>query len=222
MSDRVRPNALFVDDDPNATELYAEYFARSANFTPMTALSAEEALTDLERSDVDCLVSDSVYTGDGDPLVEVVKSSYPELPVMLYSGREPSDLPTHAADGYLKKATASEETKPLNAPGESVHRLIAAADSGPGEESSEEWHCLGVFDWTETPDVSATVLSAFAEETGVDLAEAPPVFETIDPDALGALMAHRTTRDTSAEVSVQFPFEGYTIRISSDGSLQYR
>lgn len=221
MSAQSKTRVLFADDEPAETALYAKYFGSKSDIVPVTAVSAGEALTRLERSDIDCLVSDSVHTDDGESLVEAAKRKHPDLPVLLYSGGEPERLPTETADGYLRKGTKPETGSLLDTLRESVHRLVTEA-STPGEELSTDWQHLGVFDWAHADCVSTTILAAFAERTGVDMTRATPLFETLDPDALDTLMKHSTADATSAEVSVQFPFEGYVVQLSSDGTVQYR
>lgn len=250
MSVGQRRKVLFVDDAPDEADLYAEYFDRESDIVPVTALSADEALSRLDGSDVDCLVSDSVHTTDGEPLVAAAKRAHPDLPVLLYSGGSPAELPTDVVDGHLTKGERSDTSTALETLHERIRDLTPVPDreqhaaaarnaapaagtgSGPGSEwrpagradpdRDGAWRPLGTFDWNERESPAATVVDALAERTAFDPVEWPPLFDTVDPDGVDSLMTHSTATGPTPEVRVTFVVGGHAVRMSSDGAVDYR
>lgn len=213
---------LFVDDVPEEADFYAEYLNRRPEFDLTTALSAEEALETLRGSAVDCLVSDSVHTTDGEPLVAVAKRTYPDLPVVLYSGGAPAELPTEVVDEYLQKGRPSDTATSLGALGDAVRELTDRADRqrSPVEDSTAtDWRHLGTFDWADADSPSLRVIEALAERTGFDPVANDPLYDTVDPDALDVLVAHSATR--SGELVVHLEIAETLLRVSSSGSVEY-
>lgn len=241
---------LFVDDAPDEADLYAEYFDRESDIVPVTALSADEALSRLGGSDVDCLVSDSVHTTDGEPLVAAAKRTHPDLPVLLYSGGSPEELPTDVVDGHLTKGVGSDTGTTLETLHERIRDLTpvpdreqhaeAARSADPAEGATADsatatrpvgrerpgpdadWRRLGRFDWTERASPAAAVVDALAERTAFDPRESPPLFATVDPDGIDGLMTHSTTAEPTPDVTVRFAVGEYAVRMSSDGAVDYR
>lgn len=219
-------HVLFVDDAPEQVRLSSQYFDRDSDVSLVTADSADEALSMLRQSDVDCLVSDSIRTSDGEPLVEIVKRSYPDLPVVLYSGGPREDLPIDVVDEYVRKGPSSSGTTSLADLRGAIRDLTSVDDrdiTGAGTHGSvsDGWTSLGTFDWAESERVSVTVLDALADHTGLDLLEGPPLGETIDPDALDTLVRQAATADGSS-LRVRFRFAGYRIEVTADGRVRYR
>jgi CheY-like chemotaxis protein len=225
MTTGAKQKVLFVDDTREEARFYSEYFGRDSDITPMTALSGDEAMSVLERSEVDCVVSDSVRTSDGEPLVEAAKRTNPELPVLLYSGSEPAELPTEVVDGYLRKGAASDTATTLGALGEKIHELTApegsSSDPEDPEDAAREWTEVGTFDWAETPCVSITVIEALADRTDLDPITCAPLNDTVDPDALDALVTSAAGDEDGTEMVVRFRFDEYVVRVSSDGTVEY-
>ena len=70
----------------------------------------------------------------------------------------------------------------------------------------------------ESEAPSARVIEAVAQETGESPLElSPPLFESIDPDALDALVASAST-----DVHVTFDYTGYEVQICGDGTVSAR
>jgi len=231
MSAGPKRKVLFVDDAPDEAELYAEYFDRKSDVVPMTALSADEALARLgsesesesdydfasgPESDIDCLVSDSVHTADGEPLVAAAKRADPDLPVLLYSGGSPADLPTDVADGYLPKGARSGAGTTL----EALHERIRDLTPAPGRDG--DWQRLGTFDWTEWESPSVAAVNALADRTAFDPTGSPPLFDTVDPDGVDSLVTHATAAGRPDDVTVTFAVGDYAVRMSSGGAVDYR
>lgn len=71
---------------------------------------------------------------------------------------------------------------------------------------------------------SQAVVEAVAEREGVEPTElVPPEYETlydaVDPAALDALFAPRANGADRADGSVTFPFCGYTVTVTADGTV---
>lgn len=64
--------------------------------------------------------------------------------------------------------------------------------------------------------ISSRVVWAIADERGVDPADLPPLHETVDTDALDALVDHDS--DRRGGCTVRFSYAGRTVRIH-DGKI---
>lgn len=225
MAEPGTPKVLFVDDTPMEADLYEEYFIRDPTIVPITALSADEALSRLGNTDIDCLVSDSVHTSDGEPLVTVAKQAYPELPVVLYSSRSPEELPTETVDAALRKGSNSDSLTPLETLGETIRELTdheSRSTASVRTAPTRKWNVIDTFDWDEQSYLPMTIIEALADHTGQELTEMEPLFATIDPDALDSLLTHAATRGADTSVVVEFQTSGYIFRIDSDGTVAYK
>lgn len=63
------------------------------------------------------------------------------------------------------------------------------------------------------------VVSAVAEAEGVDVVELPPLYDTIDPEALNALF---TSQDDAAVSTVEFEYAGYTVVVRGESTVEVR
>ncbi|HKL28692.1 MAG TPA: PAS domain S-box protein [Natrialbaceae archaeon] len=79
---------LHVDDDPDFTDLTAEFLEREDDrFEVRSETRSETVLDRLESRDVDCVVSDYQMPGmDGLELLEAVREDRPDLPFVLFTG----------------------------------------------------------------------------------------------------------------------------------------
>lgn len=88
-------------------------------------------------------------------------------------------------------------------------------DDEPGvytaEISDESW---------ERPSVYVPYAVAMA--TGRDLETLPPLYASIDPDALDALFADRPTGDERQGGEVTFPYDGVTVTLTADRDVRVR
>lgn len=94
---------LCVDDEKNPLTLRKLVLER-AGYEVLTASSADEAMRLLARNHIDLVVSDYLMPGVvGTELAKQIKSSYPNLPVVLLSGV--NDIPDDAsyADLFISK-----------------------------------------------------------------------------------------------------------------------
>ena len=220
-SDRHPTSVLFVDDEADERRLYAEYFDSRPDISPVTAESATQALDELSRTPVDCVVTDSVVTNDGESLVEVLDRCHPDVPVLLYSGHSAATLPVDASDGYLQKATNAEDENSMETLHRSIDELLGRRPTDTDGERAE-WRHFGTFDPSEVDSVTTAVLEALDERTDVDVDTLPPLYDTVDADALGSFLAHAADAGTDNAVEARFPIADYLVRVSAAGVAHYR
>ncbi len=94
--------------------------------------------------------------------------------------------------------------------------------TGAGDPDSDlEGAILATFDWSATAPTEAVVrtvaIAADAEPTGIE-----PIFRSIDPDALDALVGSVGDGGRSAPVTVSFTFVGHDVTVGSDGTVAVR
>jgi hypothetical protein len=73
------------------------------------------------------------------------------------------------------------------------------------------------FDWTEFDSPSTAVVTAVAEEAGVDPITIDPLYEVVDPDALDTIVASRSYLHGSPNASTEFTYHGYRVLIKANG-----
>jgi signal transduction histidine kinase/DNA-binding NarL/FixJ family response regulator len=101
-------SALYVDDDPDLLEVGRLFLERSGNIRIETALSAEEGLNKLRTTPYDIVISDYQMPGmDGIAFLKVVRTRYPKLPFVIFTGRGREEVAIEAlnsgADRYIQK-----------------------------------------------------------------------------------------------------------------------
>lgn len=69
------------------------------------------------------------------------------------------------------------------------------------------------------PQPSIQIIRHVADEKEVSTEELAPLYETIDPDALDAVLQSQTNRGAGTG-QVQFQYEGYNIVATSDGQIE--
>ncbi|MFC6719084.1 HalOD1 output domain-containing protein [Natrialbaceae archaeon GCM10025810] len=73
-------------------------------------------------------------------------------------------------------------------------------------------------EWGRTAEETPvfTVVSAVAEAANVDMLELPPLYESIDPEALNDLF---TARGDTAVEQVTFEYAGYHVSVQGNGEV---
>jgi len=149
---------LHVDDSPDFLDITVTVLERlDERFTVETATSAEAGLDRLD-DDIDCIVSDYEMPGQtGIEFLERVRSRYPDLPFILFTGKGSeaiaSDAISAGATDYLQKETTTEQYELL------ANRLTNAVSQARAEQARRQLlelaetteHVLYVFthDWSE-------------------------------------------------------------------------
>lgn len=67
--------------------------------------------------------------------------------------------------------------------------------------------------------VSTSVVTAVARAHGVHPTDLPPLFDTIDPEALDALVTHHVERSSRTDLVVTFVYEGCEVTVHGDGEI---
>lgn len=65
-------------------------------------------------------------------------------------------------------------------------------------------------------DVSTTLVIELADRTNSDVTALPPLYDTIDPDALDRLVA-----DGDDGIVIAFDYAGHRIAVHGDGSIEF-
>lgn len=105
---------LHVDDELEFADLTATYLEREDDrFRVETASSVGDALEELTPA-VDCVVSDYDMSGrSGLDLLELVRSEYPELPFILFTGKGSEEIASEAISAgvtdYLRKEVGTDQ-----------------------------------------------------------------------------------------------------------------
>ena len=76
-----------------------------------------------------------------------------------------------------------------------------------------------VYDWT-TVTPSAAVLEVLAVARGVDELDLAPLYRSVDPDALDALVGGRPDGRAAGPAEVTFTHEGYDVVVGSAGTVR--
>ncbi len=107
-------HVLHVDDDPKLGELTATFLEREHDRLSVdTATNVADALEYLAQHHPDCIVSDyEMPDRNGIELLEAVRSEYPQLPFILYTGKGSEEIASDAISAgvtdYLQKGTGTE------------------------------------------------------------------------------------------------------------------
>ncbi len=104
-----RIHILHVDDDPSVSELLTAFFERDfPECTVSSSHNPQEALDIIAEGHVECAVLDyDMPNMNGIELLRQIKSVYPTLPVVLFTGHGSEEIAANAiqagVDGYVQK-----------------------------------------------------------------------------------------------------------------------
>jgi PAS domain S-box-containing protein len=103
---------LYVDDEPDLLALGKLFLEREGEFSVTTTNSAEDGLQHLSRSTYDAVISDyQMPDMDGLEFLKTVRSTYGNLPFILFTGRGREEVVIEAinygVDFYLQKGGAA-------------------------------------------------------------------------------------------------------------------
>lgn len=198
---------LHVDDDEQCLELSRSSFERSLpDVDVISRDDPDEALATLSVEPVDAIISDSVTLADGTPFVEAARNAYPDVPIVLYTGREFTDAaPVIARAGvteYVQKRADSGVPDLVKR----VERLVDEPESrtdtnrfryrpsddtasstdstGSSDVVPDEWTTLARCDPTSVDDLVVTLIDVLG-----DRADERPLVELFDPEALARMFS---------------------------------
>ncbi|MFB6220785.1 MAG: PAS domain-containing protein [Halolamina sp.] len=106
---------LHVDDNPGFTEMTQKLLEReNDSIEPITAQKPSAGLDILSETDVDCVVTDYEMPGmNGIEFLEAIREEYPDLPVILFTGKGSEDVAAKAIDAgvtsYLQKESGAAQ-----------------------------------------------------------------------------------------------------------------
>ena len=86
------------------------------------------------------------------------------------------------------------------------------------DESGDDEPGLKRYDWAAYDEPSTALVEAIADATDRDPLHMPPLYDHVDTEALGKLLASRT-RDRNGAVQVTFSYDGTTVHLDSDGRI---
>jgi CheY-like chemotaxis protein len=249
---------LHVDDDPELLGLSSSVLQNDGRFEAITAESAVEGLERLSETQVDCVVSDSVRCPDGDAFVNVVGREYPEIPVILFTAKEPAavtdELRGESVTEYVRKAgkddfqillthlsRVADDSPSLDAGGradrdftadeQSTASATADTDATADETDADttaipdlgpDWSVVGLHDWEDPEDLTASVVAAVAALTNTEMEELPPLYPKVDPEAVAGVVCPRADGRYRHGVQVQFPYVGYDCLVTGGGAVAVR
>jgi PAS domain S-box-containing protein len=147
-----RVSVLYVDDEPALLDLGKQFLEREGAFDVETTPSSADALGLLRTKDYDGVISDyQMPEMDGLELLKAVRSLYPDLPFILFTGKGREEIVIQAfdagADYYVQKGgEIRSQFRELS------HKIILAVEKRHAERAlkeSEERYRNVVEDQTE-------------------------------------------------------------------------
>ena len=106
---------MHVDDESGFAELVATYLQREdERFEVESATSASDGLDRLTETEFDCVISDFDMPGqNGIEFLEAVRTDYPELPFILFTGKGSEEVASDAISAgvtdYLQKGSGTDQ-----------------------------------------------------------------------------------------------------------------
>jgi DNA-binding NtrC family response regulator len=183
---------LHVDDDAGVRALSAERLGNAGIGTIEVTADTDEALSRLAAGDVDGLVSDSLWTEDGERFVVAARRVAPALPIVVFTGKDWSavgaDAEAAGASGFVRKGGQGFDAL------EDVLRS-AVADTRPSGI------VLARHDWQTGDELVTTVVTAIATLRGTAPTQLPSLYGRIDFEALERFL--RSVPDGSAVVPLR-------------------
>lgn len=202
------PVILHVDDDEHCLELSRASFERLLpDVVVVTRDDADEALATLSVEPIDAIVSDSIELADGTPFVEAARNAYPDVPIVLYTGREFTDAAPVIAQAGVTEYVQKRADTGIPTLVSHVERLVDESASRtdtdsfrytPSDErddsvasvtspnvATDEWTELARCDPTSVDDLVVTLIDVLG-----DRADERPLVELFDPEALARMFSY--------------------------------
>ncbi|AZH26661.1 HalOD1 output domain-containing protein [Haloplanus aerogenes] len=227
---------LHVDDDPDMLELSSDWADVHDEITWLTASDPDTGEELLSTRDIDCLVSDSFRTADGEPFVTHAADTFPDLPVVLFTSMDHDALDPEIRTSsvqYVKKSSgdpfdtlfdhvlslADVSSSPQTAA--VAPRAATRTEGRDGLQTAEHWVPIATFQPSETADLATVIVSAVEDYTDRDAAAFPPLYEHVDADAL-ATLCYRSSGGPRDDVQVRFFYADHELAVTSDGLVLVR
>ncbi|MFB6121836.1 MAG: HalOD1 output domain-containing protein [Haloferacaceae archaeon] len=217
---------LHVDDEDGIRRLSKRRFeTQAADVTLLTASDAEEGLQTLETQDVDCLVSDSLTLADGTSFVLAASERDPDLDVVLFTASEWEDVEALVRNADVAEYVRKGDGDRLDVVVDYVLDVLAAADAEQSVERTKfdaaDWEFVTRHEWSGADDLGTTVVQAVESYAGVDASALPPLYESVDAEALEELLEPRES-SPGGNVDVRFDYEAFEVVVTSDGLILAR
>jgi hypothetical protein len=222
-----------VDDDPDVLELSSDWAGERDEFDWLTTADPDTGMELLSTRDVDCLVSDSFRTADGEPFVTQAADAFPDLSVVLFTAMARADLDSEieASDvQYVQKGSADpfdtlfDRLLTLADPASPSTDVAPRATMRGGDrddDTADGWVPIARYRPDERDDLATLIVSAVEEYTGRDATAFPPLYEAIDADALESL-CYRSNGERRDGVQVRFYYADHELAVTSDGLVLVR
>lgn len=231
---------LHVDDDESCLELSRSSLQGAlSNVDVVTRTDADEALATLAVESVDAVVSDSIELTDGTPFVEAARNTYPDLPIVLYTGREFTDAaPVITRAGVTEYVQKRADSAVRDLVGR-VERLVDGDGSSsstdrfrytpPGRDADSadsidttdsadveaEWTELARCDPTSVDDLVVTLVDVLG-----DRADERPLVELFDAEALARVFD--SPSDDDVTIQVRLRLDTHEVAVTADGVVASR
>lgn len=218
---------LHVDDDESVLDLGRSLLEHDhPDLAVLRYADPDEALAALASTRVDCVVSDSIRLADGTPFVSAVRETDTDVPIVLFTGAAWDDVREVAertdVAGYVRKGNNDGLA-------ELEHRVDTVVDDAGSVEHPRTleggWTVLGRHDWTADVELSTRLVEMLTAHTGRDAETVDPLFETVDTDAVTALLAQsgpEGTRPRERPTEVRFHWGEWELRVTNEGLVALR
>jgi PAS domain S-box-containing protein len=222
-------DVLYVDDEPALLELCRIYLEQTGEFRVETVKSGDEAILHLGRKVYDAIVSDYQMPGtDGINLLKQVRSTHPDIPFILFTGKGREDVVIEAinngADFYIQKGG-----DPQAQFAELSHKIKKAVErkraSDALQESEEKFRTIADYtygwEYWEAPDRSIVYINPSCKRVSgyspEDFQNIPYLIDAIvDPRDRGIWEKHRMqAAGTDEPLTVDFRI------VTKDGEIRW-
>jgi CheY-like chemotaxis protein len=225
---------LHVDDDDDFLGMASAVFEDDERFEHLTESSVDDAIDRLQSDEIDCLVSDSLRTPDGEAFVVAARETAPRVPLVLFTAKEWVDVATDAheagAAGFVRKASP-DQFETLFDRIDQLATVEAGADefTRGGSDISEggergvrtrgsdrsDWRVAARHDW-ERDDLSTSIVDV-AEEVIGDVPTSPTLYRSVDAELVEEMLGGETVG-----TRVVFEFHGREFLVADDGTIAVR
>lgn len=228
---------LHLDDDEDCLALSRSSFERAVpNAELLTRADPAAALATLAVEPVDVVISDSVELADGRPFVEAARNEYPDVPIVLYTGSDFSEVAPVVARTGVTEYVQKRADGPFRTLVDRVERLVeeesslgtdrfrvtSPSDSAGSESSHDEAADLASDDWTELARCDPTsvedLVATLVDVLG-DRADEQPLLELFDVEALSELFS---SQDDTVPVQFRVRLDTHEVAVTSDGTVASR